>query len=240
MQFYKNIELVFVADRCDLIDEAIEFATSIGLKLVTELVSTTYNRTQKFNTALGLCTGKWVVILDSDDVLPTCSLDTLDSCLRLYPGHDYFTSSQVHIGIKNEYLKKVEINPMEYSVNLLSSTFRQQHLWGFRRDAIGRFSQGLSHDYVVEDYQFFASAAMQNNVPLCIPYPLCCYRRHSQQITQTEARKIGEMVSTIRSKLKSFAGKMDGEARLSEMTRLIAMNDITRRLKMANLMEIDY
>lgn len=240
VQFYRNIELIFVADRADLIDEAIVFGHETACKVETKLVPTSLNRMEKFRAGLDMGTGEWIVILDSDDMLTTDSLHVLRKALTMYPEEDYFTSGQVQIGIKNEFIRQLPCDPYELSVENLCSRFRQRHLWGIKRESLGGFASGLSHQYICEDYPFFAQAAMTSKIPLCIPYQLACYRRHSLQTTQREKDSIAEMMNSVSLSLTHFLDTRTSEGRTSELARLVQASRKSDELARAELLDIDF
>ena len=209
IQFWRNIELIFCCDIPELVDEINDWLATTGLKGSGKLVDPKLTRAQKFYSLLESAKGEWLVNLDCDDELTGGALATLAICLKVCPDNDYFTSGQVHINVEGEFLKSVPSNPEENTLLALQSGFRQRHLWGFRRDCLSSFSEALKSPYICEDYYFFAKLATRGLIPLCIPFDLCRYRRHSQQLTYNAKNAIAEMTDSIQGHLARELRKID-------------------------------
>ena len=209
VQFWANLQLVCVCDHVSLVDEINETLVENQMKGDVIYVEPSLNRSQKFLEAVKLATGRWCVILDCDDMMPTGALIKLDTCLKMFPDADYFTSAQAQIDTKNVLIKLLSVDPSENTLQGIRHKFRQKHLWGFKNSEIGALSDALNSPYIVEDYHFFATLAMRGKMPLCIPFPLCCYRRHSLQITQRESAQITEMCKRIHIKIDNWVKNSD-------------------------------
>lgn len=209
IQFWANSELIAVCDHTDLVDEITEFLVDNRMRGRAYLCEIGKTRTEKFRTCVDQAKGSWLVVFDCDDILPTGAINTLDRCLKTCPDASYFTSDQAHIDTKNAHLKTMEADPRENTLTAIRNCFRQKHLWGFKRGELALFSDALNCNYPCEDYWFFTAMAMKGKMPLCIPFVLCCYRRHSMQMTQRQQESMAEMVDSIRGKIDRFLGKTD-------------------------------
>lgn len=209
IQFWKNLELIVCADHTALVDEISEFLQDNQMRGEVMLCEAGLNRSQKFLECVKVARGKWSVIFDCDDLLPTGALEKLDLCLRVCPKHDYFTTGQAHIDTKNTCIKVMPVSPNDNTVQAIRASFRQKHLWGFRTDARPALSEALRSPYVCEDYHFFATLALRGLMPLCIPFPLCCYRRHTMQLTQREKESVADMCQRIQKKMDIAIAKGD-------------------------------
>lgn len=205
MQYWHNLELVVAADHPELVDEIQLYCETNKIKLVIDLVPVNYNRRQKFMQCVSRCKGRYIGILDSDDELGGGALQVVHECLKLYPQHKYFTTAHTEIDIDGNYLANRGNDPQELTLAALENGFRQRHFWGFKLDEMPYLAPALDHHYVVEDYHFFAMCAVRGYYPLCIPFNLYSYRRHSVQITHVESETIAAMITSIRLSVARFA-----------------------------------
>lgn len=231
IQFWGCIEVVVVTDHASLKDEIDEYLQSNRLRGTVALCEPRLTRSQKFLQCVKMCKGRWIVVLDCDDLLPTGALEILDRCLVEFPQAEFFTSYQQHIDTKNRPLKLVCPTVRDNSYDSIRNRFIQKHLWGFRRDCLAMFSVALDSPYICEDYHFFSTMAMLKRYPLLVPYALCCYRRHSQQMTQVKREKILAMVASIRQKMDRFGSTAHSEFFLNEEFHLQSGEKQTKRLK---------
>lgn len=208
-QYWHNLELIAVADHVALVDEITEFCMNNGIRHEVALVPQTFNRTNKFNRCVSMCRGRWIVILDSDDELDGGALIVLDECLKLFPQQMYFCTAHQQIDIDGNILGTNENDPQNLTVTALQGKFRQQHLWGFRRDAMPYLSPALKHHFICEDYHFFGMNAVKGYFPLCIPYSLYRYRRHTCQLTQYERDEIKSMMISIQTAIARYVDGAD-------------------------------
>lgn len=230
VQFWANSETVAVCDHPSLVDEVDEFLQANQMRGRAYLCEVGLTRSEKFQMAVQKASGNWLLVVDCDDLLPTGCLIKLDKCLRMNPEADYFTSSQQHIDTKNQALKKVPADPRHNTLEYLRNSFAQRHLWGFKRSELAMFSDALNSPFICEDYHFFSTMGMKGKVPLCIPHYLYCYRRHTQQMTQKDSKKINEMVDSIRRKLDTFANKADPRFFITQELRVQARERDMRRM----------
>lgn len=231
MQFWANSELVACADDPSLVDEVNEFLADNHLHGKCLLINKIASRTEKFISLLPRAKGKWLVVFDADDELPNGALSVLDICLKACPKKDYFTSEQLHINVSGDALRSLPALPQDNTLNALLYDFRQKHLWGFKRESLSSFSVALRSPFICEDYFFFATLALRGLMPLCIPFILCRYRRHTQQLTQIESAAIIDMTKRIQNRLQKEVDKTyEGILLRSEMEveRALKEQDVMR------------
>jgi glycosyltransferase involved in cell wall biosynthesis len=203
-QYWHNLELICACDHTELVDEVQEFMTLNKLRGKVFLTPSSNSRYLKFMQCVRECNGRWIVVLDCDDELEDGALFTVDQCLKMFPQYKYFTTAHSEIDIDSIEIAQRENDPQELTLLGLQGGFRQRHLWGFRRDDLPYLSPALQHHYCVEDYHFFAMNVVRGYFPLCIPFRLYRYRRHSVQITQVEQQAIADMIRSIRHSVARY------------------------------------
>lgn len=208
-QYWHNLELIAVCDHVSLIDEVEEFCRDNGIRHETALVPTTFNRTNKFNRGVEMSRGSWIIVLDCDDELDGGALIVLNECLKRFPQQMYFCTAHQQIDIDGNPLGVIKNDPQENTVTALAGKFRQRHLWGFKRESMPYLAPSLKHHFICEDYHFFAMNAVRGYFPLCIPFSLYRYRRHSCQLTQYEKAEIKSMMISIQTAVARYVDGAD-------------------------------
>lgn len=165
------------------------------------------SRSDRFNMACGYAKGRWIVILDADDILHPMALQTVKRCLERFPIMNYFCGSHHTFVGEGKLQKTVEAAPLAQTVNSLIHCFQQRHLWGFRNDSCRWPSNLFTATYPVEDYWFFACLAMNATPVLHIPHVLYGYRIHEYQWSQMYREDMEEMCVVIGRKLRYFKSK---------------------------------
>jgi len=164
------------------------------------------SRTHRFCEAVLMCTGKWIGILDGDDVLHPGALETVTKCLAHAQHLNFFTTSHAQFTTDPYTWRKVPAEPFAQTCAALATRFRQRHFWGFK-NADMYWPQGmLSSPYPIEDIWIFHQLALAGIPVLHIPHILYGWRYWTGQWTQAHKDECRRVVLDATAKMEFKVG----------------------------------
>lgn len=203
-QTYDDFELIVVSPSIFAVRFVESFCYTNVIRVTAVTTKQGESRTERFHTAVGLATGLYCVVLDSDDLFHPDALWVLLKCLDRFPCVNWFSGSHiefVHM-TDQQVIRKAE--PIAQMLASLAVTFRQRHLWGWKHQR-GSFPQGIfSGEEWVEDYEIFVHLAMSGVPVLPIPHVLYAWRQHPEQWTRKNSKECQEMCDRVRERCRRF------------------------------------
>ena len=206
-QTLQDFELIFWGTSLHQASVVNKFCLEHNIDGQTIWTTNSTTRLDRFSSAVRESIGKWIVVLDSDDLLHPDALWTVYRCLNRFPLMNYFCGSHRAFDWFSGATKDILANPLAQSVQSLQHGFMQRHVWGFRNDSSRWPHNFFVASYPVEDYWMFASLAMRGDAILHIPHILYGWRVHPGQWTQSKRPTCIEMCKTIQCRLQYFTKK---------------------------------
>ena len=192
-----DFELVFSSPLSSECDHVEGFLSESSFHYTVSKSDKIRTRSERFAHACGLAKGRWIAVLDADDILHPDAVWTMYRILKQNQLFNVFCGS--HIVFNNKF-EKLGINlaaPVAQMCESLKHSFKQRHFWGFRNEP-SRFPERiLVTTYPVEDYIFFCKLALEGTPVLHIPHALYAWRLHSLQWTQASKEECQSMCKTI-------------------------------------------
>jgi len=174
------------------------------------LLSSEKNRgvTYARQTTLSLAKGKYVAILDSDDIAFPTRLEKQYKFLETHPDVKLCGGNAVVIDEKGNHIVETLIpfyRPEELKVKLFFNNIFVNSTVMYRREEV--LSLGGYRDRVLaEDYDLFVRLANLYEIYILTEEFLVYYRLHSNNISQTKRNKIIEEVREIKREQLAFVG----------------------------------
>ena len=259
-QSITNIEIIFIDDAST--DESVSVARAAAAndsRIRVEALNINRGPSAARNAGLGLARGKWIAIVDSDDLIHPCRLEQLiikaeerkadiiaDDLLVFYED-----GSKPHRHLKGARSKAAtEVSLEDYirENRILSSTPPLGYLKPlFRRQTFEEL--GLRYDEALrigEDYNLVLRALSAGLKFWIEPYPYYLYRKHASSVShRLNSGDICKILSADEAFLQTHAPRGNGvrkayEQRQASLKRAAAWNDLVDALKAKQLLPALY
>lgn len=207
---YKNIEIIIVDDGSK--DNSKEILQNLKLPVPLKLVlqENTGNIGYNFNQALKKAEGEFIMFMSLDDMLCPNAIDTAMDILSKNDKIAFVVASDIKgIDENNKILKKKKIEELKlHSMNTNTITFNdllelEYEVFGsfyiqgcfFRKeivDKVNGFDEDIIGDDIVLRTKVFKYLIDNKNdyTFKILKEPLCCYRRHDNNISKNNTRQI--------------------------------------------------
>ena len=215
-QSYNSFELVLVNDGGDDLSDVIkQFEFFFPIQYIRR--KKTFGRTAALNVGLSLCKGKWISILDDDDIYYPWHLETMIKATTIHTSFKFFFGQYNRVLMDRELelvpLSIKEGEHFDYSrQSLLVSNRIPINTWLFSKEIVksqGEFDEGLE---VLEDYEFLLRVGETYSIK-GVNKVICEYRYYLSQInsiTKNRDRFLDALVR-IYDRYPSENTKMDDQ-----------------------------
>ena len=182
-QTYRHFDVRIVSDGDEAFPERVltgfraqhpDIPVSLDLKPHSGLAATR-------NWAIERAQGKYILPLDSDDLIASIFLEKTVSVLESHPALSFVYTETLFFGEKNEIWAHVDFNPrLLLQQNLMTcTTLYRRDLW----TAIGGYNTNMEHGY--EDWDFWIGAVEHGFRATNLHLPLFMYRRKKQSMLES-------------------------------------------------------
>jgi glycosyltransferase involved in cell wall biosynthesis len=171
-QTFKNIEIIIVDDHSSDKKSKAKLDQLHGVKIIHH--ETNQGVAMARNHGIEAAKGKYIICLDSDDILEPTFIEKATLTLETNPDVSLVSTYQDMFGVINELFEKPEYNAVRLIEDNMVITAAQ-----FRREAWEQ-SGGYKPDIGYEDWEFWLTLAENGHWGKQIPEPLFRYRTSMQ------------------------------------------------------------
>lgn len=224
-QTFRNFEVIIVDDHSD---DLVSIKKLVSIKNAS-IIHHDANRgvAAARNSGIEQARGKYIICLDSDDMLETTFIEKATLTLELNPDISLVTTYQDMFGVVNELFEKHPYDPLRLIQDNMVITAAE-----FRKEA-WEVSGGYKPSIGYEDWDFWLSLSENGFWGKLIPEPLFKYRTSMQSryvedkdVHWNNIKKIRSLHPKYRSAVKALLAKRQLKKRVVDpKTALVNMSD---------------